>query len=348
MKALPYATYEAATGRPHVMVDGAARPGSVLTLSHWPQSPTPLSLARDLSAEIVIDLLQAPARGGKDVRSARKAWDAAEAVTNDHFDTDGVMSVFAAAQPAEALARKNVVVAAAACGDFGVVTDDRGAQVAFALDALADKQAGPDAGTSERYSAVLPVVPELLAAPERFASFWEADYAELGAAREAIARGDVSIVEHSVPDLAVVTRRPATRSWQQRFPGADGGFPVREEAVYSNTPSTRVLAFDGEFCELRLRYEGWVRFTSRSVPKRPDLAPLADALSAREPSGTEWEANGVGAIIGVLAPSGEGRTEIPQAEIVAIVAEYLESARPAWNPFRLGGSVIPEGERHRS
>ncbi len=53
---LPYAAYEELGERPHVMVDGAARPGSVLTLSHWPQSPTPSTLARDLSTEIVLDL----------------------------------------------------------------------------------------------------------------------------------------------------------------------------------------------------------------------------------------------------------------------------------------------------
>ncbi|MGH9299811.1 MAG: DUF6687 family protein, partial [Acidimicrobiales bacterium] len=54
---LAYAPYESLDDRPHVMVDGAARASSILTLSHWPQSPTPKLLARDLSVEIVLQFL---------------------------------------------------------------------------------------------------------------------------------------------------------------------------------------------------------------------------------------------------------------------------------------------------
>ena len=63
-RVLPYLPVEELEGRPHVIVDGAARSGSVLTLSHWPQSPTPVGLARDLSAEIVFAFLRASRGGG--------------------------------------------------------------------------------------------------------------------------------------------------------------------------------------------------------------------------------------------------------------------------------------------
>ena len=119
-RALPYVPVEELKGRPHVLVDGAARPGSVLTLSHWPQSPTPPALARDLSAQIVFAFLHAtrgevapgdgaPGRGGRGrsggvgIRSAIAAVSRAEAVTNDHFDEDGVVSVFSMAEPDVAL-----------------------------------------------------------------------------------------------------------------------------------------------------------------------------------------------------------------------------------------------------
>jgi len=47
-------------GRPHIMVDGAPRPGTMCTLSHWPGTPTPAALSADLSAEIVVGALAHP------------------------------------------------------------------------------------------------------------------------------------------------------------------------------------------------------------------------------------------------------------------------------------------------
>jgi hypothetical protein len=99
----------------------------VLTLSHWPQSPTPPALARDLSAaEIVLrlppdashraDLVLAPARGRNErTRCGRRSSPRAlaEAVTNDHFDEDGLdvgvrhdRSRSSASRNAELLARR--------------------------------------------------------------------------------------------------------------------------------------------------------------------------------------------------------------------------------------------------
>ena len=109
---LPFEPYELLNGRPHVMVDGAAREGSVLTLSHWPQSPTAAFLARDVSAAIVLEYVRLSLEGvpntvhgpqGGAGRSALARGRAAEAVTNDHFDEDGLMSVLALVDPKVAM-----------------------------------------------------------------------------------------------------------------------------------------------------------------------------------------------------------------------------------------------------
>ena len=55
-------------GAPHVVVDGARLPGTVLSLSHWPDAGTPPALAADTSAAIVDRYLRARAarpRGGR-------------------------------------------------------------------------------------------------------------------------------------------------------------------------------------------------------------------------------------------------------------------------------------------
>jgi len=326
-----YVPYEELDGRPHVMVDGAARDGSVLTLSHWPQSPTPHELARDVSAEIVLAYLAA----GADLAPG------AEAVTNDHFDTDGVMSVLALVDPDWALGHAELLVEVAGCGDFGVVRSDEAAKIAFAIEPLATERAGPPAGSSERYGAVLGSVREVVEHPERFERYWQGDVAGLVAGRRALEAGDVVITERPELDLAVVERVGP------RSGGAAGGMPVHEAAVNSATPCTRVLGFDGDRCELVLRYEGWVRLVSRPVALRPDLGPLAECLSSAEPGGIGWEGDLVGTIVGRLRPAGDGRSELGPERITEIVADYLRTAPPAWDPFRPGTSYIPPDARAR-
>ena len=188
---------------------------------------------------------------------------------------------------------------------------------------------------------MLPIVGELLEHPERFESYWSTEAAELAAGEAAIERGDVAITEHADLDLAVVNRVAVSGSG--RLPGAEGGLPVHAAAVHSATPASRIVAFDGERAECYLRYEGWVRTVSRRVPLRPDLAPLAAELTATEPSGLEWEANGVGAIVGRLRPGGDGRTEIEPERLVEIIRRYLATAEPAWDPWRGRWRLCPRG-----
>ena len=149
LRALPYVPVEDLHDRPHVLVDGATRAGSVLTLSHWPQSPTPAALARDLSAGIVFAFLHAsqgrlPRRSGRSsvaVRAAIVAAGRAEAVTNDHFDEDGLVSVFAMTEPEIALRNEELLLDVASCGDFGGVSSRTAARIAFAIGPLGEQAA---------------------------------------------------------------------------------------------------------------------------------------------------------------------------------------------------------------
>ncbi|MGH9299224.1 MAG: DUF6687 family protein, partial [Acidimicrobiales bacterium] len=267
--------------------------------------------------------------------------ESAEAVTNDHFDEDGLMSVIAMMEPGLAFEHGELMIDVASCGDFGVVGSRAAAAVAFSIGPLAEAEAGTGAGTSERYLAVLPRTEDLLVHPEKYESFWAAEMAVLDEGEAALSRGDVEITE-DIADLAVVSRVGGT---PVRFAGASGGLPIHAVAVHSATNSNRILAFDGQRCELYLRYESWVRFVSRAMPLRPDLEPLAAILTAREPGDVAWEANGVGAIVGRLHPT-EGMTELAPPEVLAVVRDYLSTAPPAWDPHRPGGSRLPSSGAH--
>ena len=88
---LAYVPYDDLDGRPSVVVDGAAAPGTVLTLSHWPKAPTPPGLARDLSGQMAFAYAERPDLHGD-----------AGCVSNNHFDQDGLVSVFALVDPTAA------------------------------------------------------------------------------------------------------------------------------------------------------------------------------------------------------------------------------------------------------
>jgi hypothetical protein len=311
------------------MVDGAARPETVLLLSHWPSSTTPTFLARDLSVEIAFAFLDAarslrsvPIRHRRRAAAVVARAESAEAVTCDHFDEDGLMSLLAISAPRFALERRSFTTEVARCGDFGVVRSEEAAAVAFAIAPLADLEAGENASASERYLAVLPSAMRLVDSPASFARLYESEMADFEESTEALRSGDVTL-EEMPGDLAVVSRRSGGRRTEGRM---EEQWPCHRAAIHSATECNRVLVFDGARCELYLRYESWVRYTTRRLPTRPDLGQLASELSALEPSGARWLADHPSATIPRLRPGGDGLTEIDPALVVRRTAAYLMRA----------------------
>lgn len=73
-----------------IIVDGNEC-GKGLQLSHWPGNSTPVHLRADLSVEIVLRFAADPHRSS--------LADGRQIVTNDHYDTDGVLAAWAALHP---------------------------------------------------------------------------------------------------------------------------------------------------------------------------------------------------------------------------------------------------------
>jgi hypothetical protein len=369
MRALPYVPVEELEGRPHVIVDGSPRSGTVLTLSHWPQSPTPVALARDLSAEIVFAFLLAargdenPATacggGGRrgspvDLAAAIAGAGSAEAVTNDHFDEDGLVSILAMTDPEFALGHQALLVEVASCGDFGVVGSREAARIAFAIGAMGEQATQAPRISAERpgswsgpgYRAVLERVTELVEHPERFQIYWGDQDAALADAQADLQSGAVVIEEVPEVDLAVVRRVAGVeRSGLDTEIAVPRAVAVHEVAIHSATSASRILAFNEGRCELYLRYESWVRYTSRKIPLRPDLEPLAEQLSAAEPSGSRWVADGVGSLVSRMTPESDAKTELDPNFVLQMIVAFLKRAPGAWDPFRSGGALVPVGER---
>ena len=101
MRYVPYGPELEST--PNVIVDGRGNGATVLTLSHWPRNDTPPELKADTSTEIVINYLRS---------SQREAYrQDAEAVSNNHYDVDGLISMWAVLNPDAALERAEALIA---------------------------------------------------------------------------------------------------------------------------------------------------------------------------------------------------------------------------------------------
>src|SRR5215467_3122596 len=127
-----YVAYEALGNERNIIVDGPANPHTRITLSHWPYSPTPAALREDVSAQIVFRYLDEP------------EWRVeAEAVSNNHFDEDGLVSVYSMLSPEAAQKDKELLIDAAAAGDFGTYRFRDAARISFVLSAFADPDTSP-------------------------------------------------------------------------------------------------------------------------------------------------------------------------------------------------------------
>ena len=329
--AVRFVPEHAIAGIPNVVVDGSPNADTVLTLSHWPGSPTPPSLRDDLSAQIAFHALAQP-----------ELFDGIEAVTNNHFDQDGTAAAFALIDPEAAFARREQLIDVARAGDFGTFASRDMARVAMVLAALDDDAMSPLPAADLQvpypqrcgvlYEWALPRLVEMIDHPGRWRDLWADEDAQLGAGLDAIAAGVVRITEYPEVDLAVVDVPDEWASQAaHRFTRGETA-AVHPMAVNNSTNRLRVAVLQGGRFSLELRYESWVMLTSRAVLPRPDLQLLADGLNADDT--TTWQADAPGALTPRLRSDGD--SSLSPSEFVERVRTFLATAPPAWDPFHPG------------
>lgn len=317
MRFLPY---KLAAAAPNIIVDGAGNDRTVLTLSHWPKSGSPPDLRADTSTEIVFNYLDHP-----------KLHVEAEAVSNNHFDEDGLVGIFALLRPVVPQRHRDLLIDVAQAGDFGFFERRHAARIAFVLSAYADPGSSPlPAGTfnrpygelaAELYVRLLEVLPALITGVDDYRSLWEQEDSRLTATEELINRGLVTIEEQPELDLAIV-----------RLP-EESPQPVHPFALHNRTICSRMLLLRGRHAELKYRYESWVQFASRKPAPRVDLSELANELNRQESIGGRWAFDGVDQITPTLHLEGHDETSVPIDVLVKLVEHHLQTGRPAWNPY---------------
>jgi len=252
-----------------ISVDGIV-PGGGLHLTHWAGNRTPAALKADTSTGIALRFVASPDRE----QLARGA----EVASNNHFDADGALSVWSLLAGERAVEHAELLVAAAEAGDFSAHSGREGLKVALAIQA--DDGTSPLAGGAieddeEAYRLVLPVVGDLLAAPDRFEPLWRDAVARVDAVMDSFASGRSRVEENgplsSVLLAAEVDEAASRYAISHHARGrvyliaseAEGGWSFRVEWPYWS----------------------WAETVDRPRVTRVDLAPLSERLAALDPSG---------------------------------------------------------------
>jgi hypothetical protein len=322
-----YIPYTKLSGVPNVVVDGAAQDDTVITLSHWPGSDSPPEFRADTSAEIVLNYLGTPG-------AAKKYAPKVKAVSNNHFDEDGLCAVWAMLHHKKASRMRDLLVDVATAGDFSVYRRPQAAKVVFTIRSHADPATSPvddqlqdDDGTgSARYQALLPLLEDFMDETERYGPYWDTEWSSMLRSKTALVTGQVELHEIPHVDLAVA-QSPET---------------LHEMVINQNTERLRVLtARPGGYYCLRYRYETWVQFASRPVKPRVDLAPLQPRLQDLERENVTWTFGGLGSITPTFQPLAPDGQPAPSSlmletlldELVAYYEQEQDNPALQWNPY---------------
>jgi hypothetical protein len=322
-----YVAYSDLSGVPNVIVDGAAQDDTVLTLSHWPGSGSPAEFRGDTSTEIVLNYLS-------EAGAAKKYAPKVRAVSNNHFDEDGLCSVWAMVHPKKAMAQREVLADVATAGDFDTYRRPQAAKVVFTIRSYADPEISPvfeklkgdDETGSARYQALLPLLEEFMEDTDRYGPYWDGEWSVMLRSKTAMVMGQVELREVPHVDLAVA-QAPET---------------LHPMVLYNSTERLRVLTAlpEGHYC-LRYRYETWVQFASRPVMPRVDLAPLLPRLQDLEQGGGQWTFDGISSTRPALQPLGPDGAPAPSSlsletlldELVAYYEREQDNPALQWNPY---------------
>ena len=214
---------------PKLSVDGTV--DNAIHFSHWKGNQTPKSVKADTSTEIALNLVAAADR--KDLTHG------IELVTNNHFDTDGVLSVWTVLTGDRALGLREQLIAGAEAGDFSEMSTEDGVRASIVIQGsevvldedggspLANQLAGAAVRDNARaYELVLPEVERVLTRTSEYESLWREPWGRIAAALESFAKGTSHVIEDNEAKVSLVMLAPEIFS--------EAGFkPTRHAAPFT-------------------------------------------------------------------------------------------------------------------
>jgi len=276
---------EALANVPKLSVDGTV--DNSIHFSHWEGNATPAEVKADTSTEIALNLVASPNRDA--------LTNGIELVTNNHFDTDGVLSVWTVLNGERALAYRDLMISAAEAGDFSEYSSDDGVRVSIAIQGSDQASPNNDDGSplarllagekvdddARAYELVLPEVERLLTNINDYESLWREGWESVVAAIESFERGESNVTEYS--NLSLIILAP------ELFSGT-GFSPTRHSAPYTAISKyahgelflIAIPAGSGWFYRLDYPYYSWAETVVRPRVKHRDLSGALQLLNNKE------------------------------------------------------------------
>ncbi|HEX8070338.1 MAG TPA: DUF6687 family protein [Pyrinomonadaceae bacterium] len=272
---------------PKLSVDGLVP--NAIHLTHWQGNETNAKLKADTSTEIALNLAAAPDR--------EELTRGVELATNNHFDTDGVLSVWTVLNPTRALPLRAELIAAAEAGDFSEYTTPQAVRASLCLQgsdapvpgaglaAPLARRLNGDAPVDEprAYELLLPEIERVLTRTDDYEELWREPWAEIERALDSFARGDSRVSEDERTRLSVVTLAPGLY-------GAQGFSPVRHAAPFTAIARhargelflIALPTAGGYAYRIDYPYYSWAETVVRPRVPRRNLAPALQQLNELE------------------------------------------------------------------
>lgn len=283
---------------PKLSIDGTV--SNSVHFSHWEGNETPAEVKADTSTEIALNLVASPNRD--------KLTRGIDLVTNNHFDADGVLSVWTVLTGERSLALRDKLISAAEAGDFSELTSQDGVRASIAIQGPDPAGNESDSGSplagyldgapvdddARAYELVLPEVERLFTNIGAYEHLWRDGWERIAVALDNFEAGRSTVEELSNVGISLVTLAPETFG--------PGGFNPAKHA----TPFTAISRYahgqlfliatpynNGWSYRVDYPYYSWAETVVRPHIKRRDFATLISRLNEIEPNNSaRWQADG--------------------------------------------------------
>jgi Family of unknown function (DUF6687) len=280
---------------PKLSVDGTV--DNAIHFSHWNGNKTPESVKADTSTEIVLNVVAAANR--------QELTRSIELATNNHFDTDGILSVWTMLTGERALSLRPKLISAAEAGDFSELSSVDGVRASIVIqgsDSPIDKSGSPLAARlagapvqdeAESYVLVLPHVEDVIINTGNYEDLWRDQWRRIESALDSFAKGASRVEEFTDVDLSVVTLAA-------EIYGPSGFDPALDAAPFTaiskHAKGTLFLIATplngGWAYRIDYPYYSWAETVVRPRVRRKDLTLLLERLNQLETGNSgRWQAD---------------------------------------------------------
>lgn len=333
---------------PKLSIDGTV--ANAVHFSHWEGNETPPSVKADTSTEIALNLVGSPNRD--------ELTQGIELVTNNHFDTDGVLSVWTVMTGARALDLRGELIAAAEAGDFSEFTGENGVRASIVIQGSDEPmdEAGSPLGRhlsggaafddARAYELILPEVERVLTRIDDYEFLWRDVWARIIAAMESFERGASRVEEFNDEKLSLITLAHDIYS-SHGFKPTKHGAPFTAISRYARGQLyliARPLA-DGWSYRMDFPYYSWAETIVRPRVVRRDFNALVARLNELERSAEgAWKVDQseLSSAVKFAGDDGTPAQSSLTPDMVALEtrAALRHAARPSAQPSAVGAQLL--------